>query len=137
MFIFALAILGLLAMLLWNALIPDLFHGPMLNYWQAVGLVLLSRVLVGFRGSRRHWWKPWHWRRRHLNGPGKKWGWEWECGPSCGPSSHDWRKWARMNPEERERAKAEWKGTKDEWKREFKMRFGEDKPKDGESPGVS
>lgn len=133
MFIIALGILGLLAMLLWNALIPDLFHGPMLNYWQAVGLVLLSRVLVGIRGSRRHWWKPWHWGHRHAWRSGKK----WDLGPRCCPSSRDWREWSRMSPEERERAKAEWKGTKDEWKREFKMRFCEDKPKGGDSPGVS
>ncbi|MDP4199710.1 MAG: hypothetical protein Q8922_03805 [Bacteroidota bacterium] len=133
MFIFALAILGLLAMLLWNALIPDLFHGPFLNYWQAVGLVVLSRVLVGIRGPRRGWWKPWH--KRHWKGSDKNWNWGWDCGPSCGPSSHDWRKWAKMSPEERQQAKEEWKRNKTEWKQEFRIRFGEDKPEGG-SPGV-
>ena len=51
-------ILGALVMLLWNALIPELFQGPMLNYWQAVGLLLLSHILLrtipiyGLRGWR-------------------------------------------------------------------------------------
>ncbi len=120
-------------MLLWNALIPDLFHGPMLSYWQAVGLVVLSRVLVGIRGPRRHWWKPWRWGGRHVWRSGKK----WDCGPRCCPSSSDWRAWSRMSPEERQQAKAEWKQGKEEWKREFRIRFGEDKPGSGDSPGVS
>ena len=53
-----LGILGALVMLLWNALIPELFQGPMLNYWQAVGLLLLSHILLrgmsmyGLRGWR-------------------------------------------------------------------------------------
>lgn len=32
---------------LWNALIPDLFHGPEINYWQAMGLMILSKLLFG------------------------------------------------------------------------------------------
>jgi len=31
---------------LWNWLIPDLFHGPVLNYWQTAGLFLLSKILL-------------------------------------------------------------------------------------------
>ena|SRR6266540_4729309 len=125
MIIIVLALLGLVEMLLWNALIPDLFHGPTLTYWQALGLLVLARVLVGFRGPKRHWWKPWHW--------GRKWnGHHWkaemgnDCGPSswnCGPSSKDWHAWAHMTPEEREKAKQEWKQSKEEWKESFKARF--------------
>jgi multidrug efflux pump subunit AcrB len=33
-------------MSLWNALIPQLFHGPVLNFWQAAGLFLLSKILL-------------------------------------------------------------------------------------------
>ena len=33
-------------MSLWNALIPGLFHGPVLNFWQAAGLFLLSKILL-------------------------------------------------------------------------------------------
>lgn len=32
-------------MLLWNALIPDIFGLPVITYWQAVGLALLSSIL--------------------------------------------------------------------------------------------
>lgn len=33
-------------MALWNSLIPALFHGPVLNYWQTAGLFLLSKILL-------------------------------------------------------------------------------------------
>ena len=39
-------LLGVIVMSLWNALIPDLFHGPVLSFWQAVGLLLLSHILL-------------------------------------------------------------------------------------------
>jgi hypothetical protein len=31
---------------LWNWLIPGLFHGPVLTYWQTAGLFLLSKILL-------------------------------------------------------------------------------------------
>jgi len=83
----ALTLLSVVVMLLWNALIPEIFGGPVLGFWQAAGLLLLSHILL--RG-----WTPW----RHHNG--------WR---------HDrWRKrfeekLASMAPEERERFKAEWR----------------------------
>jgi hypothetical protein len=33
-------------MALWNCLIPTLFHGPVLTYWQTAGLFLLSKILL-------------------------------------------------------------------------------------------
>ncbi len=57
MFIIAIFLLGWIVQLLWNALIPELFHGPWLSYWQSVGLLLLSRILVGFKGRHRGWRK--------------------------------------------------------------------------------
>ena len=36
-----------LIMILWNALIPSLFKGPSLNYFQTAGLYLLSRIFFG------------------------------------------------------------------------------------------
>lgn len=33
-------------MALWNWLIPDLFNGPVINYWQTAGLFLLSKILL-------------------------------------------------------------------------------------------
>jgi hypothetical protein len=31
---------------LWNCLIPELFHGPVLTFWQTAGLFLLSKILL-------------------------------------------------------------------------------------------
>ncbi|MDR3324915.1 MAG: hypothetical protein LBS82_02855 [Spirochaetaceae bacterium] len=48
-----------LAMILWNRLLPDIFGLPAINYWQALGLWALSRILFGGIGAslgtlRRH-----------------------------------------------------------------------------------
>ncbi len=44
-------------MLLWNALLPGLFNVPDINFWQAAGLVVLTRLLFGFG---HHGSKNWH-----------------------------------------------------------------------------
>jgi len=33
-------------MALWNCLIPDVFNGPVLSYWQTFGLFFLSKILL-------------------------------------------------------------------------------------------
>ncbi|MBN2632853.1 MAG: hypothetical protein JXR66_04815 [Bacteroidales bacterium] len=33
-------------MALWNCLIPDIFNGPELTYWQTFGLFFLSKILL-------------------------------------------------------------------------------------------
>ena len=43
--------LGLIAftfvvMWLWNWLVPDLFNGPAVTYWQTLGILLLSKILL-------------------------------------------------------------------------------------------
>jgi len=74
----AIAVLSLVVMSLWNWLVPSLFRGPALQYWQAVGLLLLSRILFGSLRGRGGWHG--HWRARM------------------------WReRWASMTPQERER----------------------------------
>ncbi len=45
------AVFSLIVMLLWNALIPGLFGGPLLSFWQAAGLLVLSRILLGGFGG--------------------------------------------------------------------------------------
>lgn len=65
-------------MLLWNYVVPPLFRGPAVGYWQAFALLVLCRILFGglrgLRGSRGHW-------RRHM-----------------------WReRWESLTPEERAR----------------------------------
>jgi membrane protein implicated in regulation of membrane protease activity len=41
-------------MSLWNALIPSLFHGPVLTFWQTAGLFLLSKILLTGVAPGRH-----------------------------------------------------------------------------------
>ena len=80
-------VLSLAVMLLWNALVPDLFGGPVLRYLQALGLLVLSHVLL--RG-----WSPW----RHRNGWRRdRWRRRFE------------EKLEAMTPEEREKFREEWR----------------------------
>jgi hypothetical protein len=51
----ALTVFSSVVMLLWNALIPDLFRGPSLTFWQSAGLIVLSHILLRGPGMRHHW----------------------------------------------------------------------------------
>jgi len=52
----AVAVLSVAVMELWNWLAPAVFGGHTINYWQALGLLVLSRILFGgLRGRRGHW----------------------------------------------------------------------------------
>jgi hypothetical protein len=57
--VLAVAVVGAVVMALWNALLPVLFGWPAIGFWQALGLLLLSKILFGgLRGGRaggRHW----------------------------------------------------------------------------------
>jgi hypothetical protein len=68
---------GELAMHLWNWLAPTLFGWRQINFWQALGLLLLCRMLFGGFGS--------HGRDRSDR--------------RCGKAS----RWEKMTPEEREK----------------------------------
>ena len=49
------ALIGWLTMSLWNWLVPELFNGPHITFWQALGLFLLSKILFwGFGGKGHH-----------------------------------------------------------------------------------
>ena len=52
LFLVFLALGGLVVMLLWNWLVPELFAGHAVTYWQALGLLALSRILFGGLGGR-------------------------------------------------------------------------------------
>ena len=45
---------GGIVMLLWNWLMPDIFGLRVLNYWQSLELLALSRMLFGGFGFGRH-----------------------------------------------------------------------------------
>jgi len=79
--VLAAIVFGAILMLLWNWLVPDIFNGPELNLLQAIGLLLLSKILFGgfgnkFSSQKREMWK------RHYDS-----------------------KISKMNPEEREKFK--------------------------------
>jgi hypothetical protein len=45
--ILAISIFGFGVMSLWNWLVPALFGGKLITFWQALGMLVLSRILVG------------------------------------------------------------------------------------------
>lgn len=53
MMVIGVAVFGLIVTLLWNSLIPPLFGLREITFWQAVGLLLLVRILVGSYGDKR------------------------------------------------------------------------------------
>ncbi len=79
------AVLGTVVMLLWNALIPDLFQGPAITFVQAVGLLLLTHLLFR-RGFGGFGWRYPHWRRK----------WRATSDNKCGNQHSD----AEKNPEQ-------------------------------------
>jgi hypothetical protein len=73
----AATVFGYVVMRLWNWLMPALFGWHVIGFWQALGILVLSKILFGgFRG------RPgggMHWRRRMME------------------------RWEKMTPEEREK----------------------------------
>lgn len=89
------ALAGLAVMSLWNALLPALFGVPTVTFWQALGLLVLGRLLFGFG-----------FRPRGYGGWGHRGGWG-------GPRHGDWRqkmeeRWKSLTPEQRERYRQRW-----------------------------
>jgi len=41
------AVLGFVVMFLWNGILPDVVHAGCLTFWQALGLLVLCRILFG------------------------------------------------------------------------------------------
>jgi hypothetical protein len=79
------AVLSTAVMFLWNGLVPDIFHGPGISFWQAAGLLLLSHILLrGWSPGRHGGWRHEQWRKRMEE------------------------RLASMTPEEREKFKERW-----------------------------
>lgn len=91
-------------MSLWNYLMPHIFHLTEINFWQALAILVLSKLLFGGfgpRGGGPPWARGGRWRAR------------WD------------EKLANMTPEEREKMKTEWsKRCGPPW-----MRYRETEPK--------
>jgi hypothetical protein len=89
----ALGLFGLLVKSLWNWLMPTLFGAHAITFWQALGVLILSRILLGgFSGSSRRYDR--RWRARLID------------------------RWEQMSPEERakfrERLRHRWGPFEDE-----------------------
>lgn len=85
-FIAAVLLFGAIVMGLWNALLPAILGVKAITFVQALGILLLSKILFGGFGRR-----GWH------GGRGQHW------------RHNIQEKWSKMTPEEREKFKAEWK----------------------------
>jgi hypothetical protein len=87
----ALFAFGSIVMVLWNAILPDVVHVSRINFWQALGILVLSKILFGgFRGG----WG---------GGPRRHWKAEME------------KKLSGMTPEEKEKFKQEWRSRCSGW----------------------
>lgn len=61
------AAFGAVVMLLWNWLVPDLFSGPQISFWQALGVLILSKILFGgFHGKGGGWKNDCRQRMQHI-----------------------------------------------------------------------
>src|ERR1700743_2207745 len=97
---FFIAVAGLTAfsfivLSLWNALMPVIFHLPLITFWQAAGLLILAKIFFGgFRGG----WG---------GGFGGRWRHKMQ------------QRWMDMTPEERDRFKQEWGRHGGHWGRGY------------------
>jgi hypothetical protein len=72
-------VFGWLVMILWNWLMPAIFHLGVLTYWQAVGIVVLAKLIFGGIGGGSHGgrgrapWKGSH--RDRAGGARDEWRW--------------------------------------------------------------
>lgn len=80
------ALLGYVVMALWNNVLAEVLHVPFVSFWQAIGLLILSKILFG--------------------GIKGRWGGGDHCGGGWKNKMRE--KWHAMTPEEREKLKEEW-----------------------------
>ncbi|MGI8584217.1 MAG: hypothetical protein ACR2KX_18650 [Chitinophagaceae bacterium] len=88
--------LGFAVWALWNNVLTNVLHVGRINFWQALGILALSKIL--FTGG------PWgNWGRHNYR----------KYGPWKGDMQE---KFANMTPEEREKFKSEWKERCNRWR---------------------
>ncbi len=63
----AFALFGWVVMLLWNGVLAPAVGANLIGFWQAVGILILSRILVGGFGGGRGHRRGWHWRDNYRN----------------------------------------------------------------------
>ena len=92
--LFIASLMGYVVMQLWNHVLVGIVAVPVIDFWQAIGLLVLSKILFG--GIKGRW-----------GGPG--------CGGNGGWKSELREKWHNMSPEEREKLKQEWRERCKRW----------------------
>jgi len=86
-FVTAIVVFGAIVMGLWNAILPDVIGVKAITFLQALGILLLSKILFGGFGHRGSW-----------NGRGRN---QWK--------KRMQEKLATMSPEDKEKFKQEWR----------------------------
>jgi hypothetical protein len=96
----AILLFGFIVMSLWNAILPAVIHVSTITFGQALGILVLTKILFGgFHGGWGRGGGPGRW-RQHM-GEGMK------------------EKWMNMTPEEREKFKQNWESRcSGAWKRQ-------------------
>ncbi len=83
------SLVSFIVMWLWNWLTPALFGWHVITFWQALGILVLSKILFG--GCRGRPGPHMYWRRRMME------------------------RWAHMTPEEREKFRESMRGRCGHW----------------------
>lgn len=63
--ILAVLVMGTVIMLLWNWLVPVIFKGPEIGFWQALGLFVLAKIFFGFGGGKCRKGGAYSWKHRY------------------------------------------------------------------------
>src|SRR5438552_999414 len=87
-----------IVMNIWNAVLPAVLGVKVITFWQALGILVLSKILFGGFGGWRH-------KGDHIR--------------------HRWQqrmrdKWEKMTPEEKQKFQEQWKNRCNNWKGHFK-----------------
>ncbi len=86
------SLFSFIVMSLWNAILPAVLHVSTISFWQAMGILVLSKILFGSFGGGWRGRRP-HWNKKMFN------------------------KWQELTPEEREKFKQSWKERCERWGR--------------------
>ena len=89
------ALFSFIVMLLWNAILPQVMNVTTITFWQALGILVLSKILFSGFGGWGH--KRRQWRERMQE------------------------KWQKMTPEERIKFRHEWKARCGGWGGPFRQ----------------
>lgn len=108
----AITLFSFIVMGLWNSVLVAVLHVSVITFWQALGILALSKILFsGFPGGRN--------RGHHRHS-------EFYKNPEWRKEMHD--KWWSMTPEEKLKFKDNWKERCRNWKQETQQQYNENKP---------